>query len=550
MANEAISALDNLVREELPMMITEAGPQIAPVFDKIKRTALGVKRQEGVGRGYKVIHLYETGVAGLIESADPLGPTMDSFTGTQTGLLNQAAGTLTSGLSIFPKATESPHTGDIKRQLTLHKVVGNFSIPAAWKQADLLNAAQIKKVARDMKAVAKLKAIYEASSFFSHSVANSADGSSGTGSDAKDYVTQVLGRVVSTAEVSSTNYIKVVINEAYGRIANFRQGMRIDFVANSEETTGDVLQNVGSAGVPKTDGTEVRNYAWGTTQYVQCIITSVDYLGKAFTLKAINSSTGAQATFNEGTTGDWNYSGATLVAEGDWIVFAHTSRYNSGSRPQFSWGLNDWIKASGYILGGSGTDAALCLTTYPQFKSQVKAVNGPLTDDVINGYIGGYLDAYPGETLDTVITTQGVQLKWLQQPGLYNNRQNYERTGKALSFKGGWSQIAYEFGGRSYEWIMSPMCLSKTLYAMKFGGDNIQRFSPPRLGGMEASMGPEIEFLAPLGGHNGVFMVAHDSAGTAAPMDLLESPFWYYNLIAPTDPRAVKLTGLSEATML
>lgn len=547
---QAIDALDNLVREELPMMITEAGPAIAPVFDKIKRTALGVKSQTGLGRGYKVIHLYETGVAGLIESADPLGPEMDSITGTQTQLLDQRYGISSpiDGLTTFPKATESPHMGDIKRELVLHKVVGNFSIPAAWKQADLLNAAQIKKVARDMKAVAKLKAIYEASSFFSHSAQNSGRGSSSTQeTTAGNYVSQVLGRISAIAEVGSTNYIKITVNETYGRIANFRQGMRLDIV----KSVLDILQNVGATGtgVPRTDGTEVRNYT-STPAYCQCIITSVDYLGKAFTIKAINSVTGVQATYGAADNGtDWNQATGGAAAEDDWIVIAHSTRYNSGSRPQFSWGLNDWIKSSGQILGGASGAAALDLTLYPQFKSQVKAVNGPLTDDVINGYIGGYLDAYPGETLDTVITTQGVQLKWLQQPGLYNNRQNYERTGKALSFKGGWSQIAYEFGGRTYEWIMSPMCLSNTLYAMKFGGDNIQRFSPPRLGGMEASMGPEIEFLAPLGGLSGVFMIARDAA-TSAPQELLESPFWYYNLIAPTDPRAVKLTGLTEAVML
>ena len=524
---QAIAALDNLVREELPMMIHEAGPAIAPVFDKIKRTAMGVKSQTGLGRGYKVIHLYETGVAGLIESADPLGPEMDTITGTQTQLLTQVPATLLAGITTFPTASESPHMGDIKRELVLHKVVGNFSIPAAWKQADLLNAAQIKKVARDMKAVAKLKAIYEASSFFSHSVNNSA------GSGAQN---QVLGRVSVIAEVGSTNYIKVTIDEEYGRISNFRQGMRIDFVADSS----GVLQE-GTA----TTGADVRNYEWNVASYCQCIITSVDYLGKAFTLKAINSVTGAQATYDEGATGDWVQSGYPVAAD-DWIVVAHTSRISN--RPQFSWGLNNWIKSSGTILGGASNAAALDLTLYPQFKSQVKDISGPLTDDVINGYIGGYLDAYPGETLDTVITTQGVQLKWLQQPGLYNNRQNYERTGKALSFKGGWSQIAYEFGGRTYEWIMSPMCLSNTLYALKFGGDNIQRFSPPRLGGMEASMGQELEFLAPLGGLSGVFMVAHADSG--APQELLEAPFWYYTLIAPTDPRAVKLTGLTEATML
>ena len=535
---QAIGALDNLVREELPMMIEEAGPMIAPVFDKIKRTALGVKSQIGLGRGYKVIHLYETGVAGLIESGDPLGPEMTDVTGNQFQLL--AEGSAEAGLTIFPKASESPHMGDIKRELVLHKVVGNFSIPAAWKQADLLNATQIKKVARDMKAVAKMKAIYEASSFFSHSVSNSA-GSGGT--TAGSYVSQVLSRISDIAEVGDTDYFKVTIDEAYGRISNFRQGMRIDIV----KSVLGVLQNGANAGdTPAETGAEVRNWGYDGN-YIHLIISSVDFLGKAFTVRPIDSVTGALPDYGAADSLDLFHSGQAAAVD-DWIVIAKTTRYNSGSRPQFSWGLNDWIKSTGTILGGATDAAALDLTRYPQFRSQVQNIDGPLTDDVINGYIGGYLDAYPGETLDTIITTQGVQLRWLQQPGLYNNRQNYERTGKGLSFKGGWSQISYEFGGRTYEWIMSPMCLSNTLYALKFGGENIQRFSPPRLGGIEASMGPEIEFLAPLGGYSGVFMVAHASSG--APQELLESPFWYYSLIAPTDPRAVKLTGLVEATML
>lgn len=526
---QAIAALDNLIKEELPMMITEAGPEIAPVFDKIKRTALGVKKQEGLGRGYEVIHLYETGTAGLIESGDPQGPQMETITGGMVQRLSQTTPHVASHLTIFPDAKDSPHMGDIKRKLTLHKVVGNFSIPPAWKQADLLNASQIKKVARDMKAVAKLKAIYEASSFFSHSATNTSSG-----------VNQVLGRIKSIEQVTGA-YGKITINEEYGRIANFRQGMRIDLVAN--DASGYICEGENAL------GEDVLNYEGGATSvYIKLLITGVDYLGKSINVKAINSSTGASVDFDLANT-DAGDAFSVVPAEDDWITAAHTSRISN--RPQLSWGLNDWIKggATEYILGGSSANkAALYLGDYPQFKSQVKAVNGPLTDDVINGYIGGYLDAYPGETLDTVITTQGVQLKWLQQPGLYNNRQNYERTGKALSFKGGWSQISYEFAGRTYEWIMSPMCLSKTLYAMKFGGDNIQRFSPPRLGGMEASMGPEIEFLAPLGGHDGVFMVSHASSG--APQELLECPFWYYNLICPTDPRACKLTGLTEATML
>jgi len=523
---QAMDSLDNLVSEELPQIIHEMGPAIAPVFDKIKRTAFGVKSQEGLGRGYKVIHLYETGVAGLMESGDPLGPGMTTISGNQAQLL--AEGTSASNLSIFPAASEVPHTGDIKRELTLHKVVGNFSIPAAWKQADLLNAAQIKKVGRDMKAVAKLKAIYEASSFFSHVVTNASGNEN-----------QVLGRISAIAENSTwTDYIDITINEQYGRIANFRQGMRLDLVADSSGTLQDGVA---------TDGTDVRNYEHTTANYVHLIIVSVDYLGKKIILRPIDSVDGGLPNYGSGSSGDVFQAGQAAAAD-DWIVFAKTTRYTTATRPQFSWGINSWVKSSGYIMGGASGSAALDLALYPQFKSQVKAINGPLTDNVINGYIGGYLDAYPGETLDTIITTQGVQLKWLEQPGLYNNRQNYDRTGKSLKVKGGWSQISYEFGGRVYEWVMSPMCLSKTLYALKFGGDNIKRYSPPKLGGTEASMGQEIEFLAPLGGHSGVFMVSHSSSGQ--PQDLLESPFWYYCLICPVDPRGVKLTGLTEATML
>ena len=181
------------------------------------------------------------------------------------------------------------------------------------------------------------------------------------------------------------------------------------------------------------------------------------------------------------------------------------------------------------------------------FKSQVKAVNASLTDDILNAYIAGYLDSFVGEELDTIITTQGVQQQWLKQPGLYNNRQNYDRTGKALSFMGGWSRISYEFGGRVFEWIVSPMCLSKTLYGMRFGGNNILRYGPPRIGGTDATMGPELEFLAPLGGHTGVSMPVVDSSGN--PLDLLQAPFWYYELLCPSDPRGMKLTGLTESTM-
>ena len=60
-----------------------------------------------------------------------------------------------------------------------------------------------------------------------------------------------------------------------------------------------------------------------------------------------------------------------------------------------------------------------------------------------------------------------------------------------------------------------------------------------------AGMTGEVQFLAPLGGHTGIFMVARGTTGQV--LDILEAPFYQYSMIAPIDPRGVKLTSLTEA---
>ncbi|MHC4867965.1 MAG: hypothetical protein ACYTEX_28165 [Planctomycetota bacterium] len=392
--SQAIDLLNDIVSEELPRMFIDLEPKVAPQFERVKRTSMGVKSQDGLGKGFKVIHMYETGTAGLFESGDPLGPGMTSMSGNQAQIL--AEGTAASNLSIFPSASEVPHTGEVKRELVLHKVVGNYSCPAAWKQLDMLSAAQLKKVARDMKAVAKAKLLYESTSFHSYEVTNDAG-----------YVNQVLGRISAIAEHSVwTDYITITVNEEYGRIANFAKGQRLDLVADSSGT----LQSGTAA-----DGSDVRNYTHTGQVYVHLIVVDVDYLGKKITLRPINSTTGALPNYGSGTSGDV-FQAANPAAADDWIVYSRTSRYISGSRPQYSWGIENWVKSSGQILGGADQASGLDLDLYTMFKSHVKAVNASLTDNIINGYVGGWLDAYPGEELDTIITTQGVQQHWLTQP--------------------------------------------------------------------------------------------------------------------------------------
>ena len=539
MASTAIASLSNYIREELPKVMHESLPTVAPFFKDIVSSSVGVSSDSSsnIGQLWKVIHLYSAGVAGLIKYADVTGPatiTQTGGMGTQSQLLN-----FTVDTSIYPTAREAAHAGSLKRTLYLHMTTGNFSIPVTWMQADVLSATQIKKVAQDIKAVGDLKAMVEATGF--HSIPITA---------ASSFDVKVLGMLTNAAE-TGTDIVRITIDEAYGTIHNFRIGMAIDIVAG-DRTTGGVLQDGVAA-----DGTDRRNYSGSSGgTYVHLYITNVNYLARTFDCVGIGSGTGALVVWTDDPTGtclgSW---GVTTdnneVNKYDYIVTRDCSTYVTATRPMPTWGIEDWMKSTGYILGGASGGEALDVDTFSQFRSSVTAVNGPLTDDILNKYIGNYMDAYPGLTLDTIITTNGVTQKYLQQFGLYNNRNFYDRQGKSMNAKGGWSEVSYEFNGRTLRWIVDPLCASGRLYCCKFGGGNIKRYQPPSISGSGPISGGsgtdgEVQFLAPLGGHTGVFMLARTSGG--AVMDVLEAPFHQYNMICPIDPRGIKCTGLTEVS--
>jgi hypothetical protein len=395
-------------------------------------------------------------------------------------------------------------------------------------QADALNAAQIKQVARDIKAVGDLRAMIEATGFHSYP---QTDGT---------YTTKILG-VINTMLEGGSNEPTITLKEEYGTIHNFRVGMMIDIVAGTGSEGGNMATGT------DTDHSDRLNYT-AAGQYIHVVIQDVDYINREFTCVGVGDTAGAEMTWSD--SNGWGDTGSDKPTTWDYIVVKDCSTYTAGYRPMPTWGVEDWMKASGTILGGASAAEALDLDKYAQFKSSVTALNGPLTEDLLNKHVGNYLDAYPGLTIDTIITTNGVTQKHLQQFGLYNNRNFYDRQGKSLNAKGGWSEISYEFNGRTLRWIVDPLCLKKRLYALKLAGGNIKRYVPPTIapGDSRINAGAgtdgEVQFLAPLGGHTGVFMVARDSS--AVVLDVLEAPFYQYNLIAPIDPRGIKLTAITE----
>lgn len=508
----AIDALDNYIREELPRTVNESLPEIAPVYKYIQRSTLGVKRND-IGRDWEVEHLFATGIAGLIQSADVRGPSFyDRVTAANAHI--QSLVMDGSGLAIFPTATSAPHTTSLKRILTLGLSTGNFSIPVTWLSGDALQASQVRQVTRDIAAVGKNRALMEAISFFM-----STD--------------NALGQIDNYALDGSSKKITFTVKAGTGRTAFFRVGQMVDLYYNNSGTP-----NWGSTGGTHYANADGTGAPWSSS-YIPIIVSDVDYIGGTITVVSV-----------DGTQIDGGTLQGSAVADDDWVVMANCG--TTSGREMRTWGIEDWTKSSGQVMGGSATltnrlNPGLDLDSQSQFKSQVVAVNGPLTDTIMNGYVGGFLDAYPGASIDTIITTMGVTLKYLEQPELFNNRMFYDRTGKALDMKGGWDEVTYSFNGRPLRWMTSNMCISQRLYALKLNNGNIKRYVPPRVGGTSADIGAEVEFIAPLAGHTNIFKIAHASSG--ATQAVLEAPFWEFHLVVPLDIRGVKLTGLTEATM-
>lgn len=528
-ASTVIETISNQVQDELPRIVHEAFPALDPVYKYIDQTFIGVELGGGDDISYKwqVNHLFSSGLAGRIIPASPYGQaTLSNNYYTPMKFLNTTLSTP------FPAALTGAHAGVSKRTLALHMNTGNMAIPTAWMQYDKLSAAHIKQVGMDIKALGEQRALLEAVSFFSD----------------RSYGSHVLGKCAISGCAAGASDYEAVITVTGGRIGYFRPGMMVDLLADSSGP------QYGAA----TDGTDVLNTSYNAGAYVPIVITAVDFLAKTITVAATDGTT--KMTTASGGIGGTGHVAVESNTAAFWIVLGYTGQdTNQQYWPLVSWGLEDWIKSSGILFqtglnaGGVNLSNATLAATQPyqpQFKSQVVAVSAALTDTVLNSYVGGYIDAYGDAAPDTILTTWGVTLKYIQAPNASGlDRMLFERTGKALSVHGGFSEVEFSFNGRNMKWMISSLCLPGYLYGLKFRDGNVKRYVPPRLGGSDDRIGSEVEFLAPVTGLNGIFMPMYEYT-TAAPVAAVQMPFWQYRLIAPIDVRAIKLTGLTEATMV
>lgn len=536
------STLSTLIKEPFPQALMQAEEEQMPILKYAERTKAGISMREGdtrdIGRLFKVKHGWRQGIAGMTRPTNPLGAAVVDI-GTQGRFTD--ASNADGLLSPIPSAAESPHVGWFTRELAIHANIGNMGIPIQWKMAETLSAMQFKMLYADMQGAAEMSRRQDAISYFAHRAIN-------TGG----YKVTVLSRIASFAKAThyvgagttNANFVDIVIDEKYGAINNFIEGMELDIVANSGGSAtveGTLQDGVG------TNASDVRNYTSGG-YYVQVTVAKVDRLTNTITVVGVARGTGtteAIAAFENAT----GWQGTTPPAIYDWICPRAASTYTAATRPWLTNGLNDWTADSGQILGGAAGSEGLDLAEFPQFKSLViDNLAGPLTEDTLDELLRLAAERSPRVKINALITTGGVigamkaEMKtWAGATSQWN------RTNLPFEVKGGWTLSNYVTPEGTYQWWTSPYCQQGKLYGQAISPENLKMYTPLIVGSQKSGFAEGVQFLGPLLGYPGIEVPEHPNAN-GTPNLITGTPWVRFALLVPIYPQGIKVSGIAEST--
>jgi hypothetical protein len=486
-ATTFVESLSEVMREELSMMRQDTAPEVDGIFSRMYTSSRGVSK--GIGRDFKVKHVFSTGVAGAFKNVNRFGPsTVDVDYTPQSYMYDSTT------LRTYPTIGETTQLGYVTKVIDLVQGLGNFHVPLHMMAADELDAEISDAVSRMIKAVAKNVNQNEANSFYQ------------TG---RHKIVEITTAASALADITG-EAVRCTLDgaNAVGRIAQIMPGMTFDLYDSSYQK-----KNIDTTGTPASN--------------TPLVVGAVDYIGKTFDLYTAD---GTAFDVADHANGDfYSYRDADLNAAT--AQAAATRRGPSG--------LEYWIVDSGTDVFG------LNLTTYPQFKSLVTAVAGALTEEILNQNVGQFFDAYGAMySVDSLISTTGVLTKYMSTiDGLYR----YDRNNKRLTLHEGWSSFDYAWQGQTFEYLASRYCRKGYLYALKLRDQNLTRYVPPQVAGSktQSSFSGDIQFTAPLMGSSNIFLPGRNS--NSALVEHNEAPFTCFREWCPNQLPGIKLTGLVES---
>jgi hypothetical protein len=494
-------AVQNTLEEKIVPTIFESLWELDPVYPMIRRSSMNVVRNRGIGQGWKVLKVWVTGVAGGAKFMSAQGG--DVLSGPQNFNMYDTP-------QSFQGVDEVTAPAYIQTNVTLIEHRGNFFLPHQILRADRLNASIGSVVAQNLKGVADLLAQQETAVFYSSS------SSTGELADIGDSSANVTNKTSPSAD-TSVMIFDISGTSASGRIHRFRPGMMVDLY----DSTGTTKRNAGYF----------------------LVVDNVDPLDNKVHVRRVDGGT-FQTTTSLG--GGVTYA----TAGGDNDIFVIKDSVNQAPK-----GLESWIADGTTVTSFYGID----VRNFSQFRSYVpSAINAALTENTLNRHMAKYFESFPGQKIDTMLTTMGVLIGFIDNLDSYNpavasqpGRFRYDRNGMPLTVDAGWESFKYRFASRAVEIFTSTYANPGTLYAGRIRSGGLTRYVPPALPGakVDARFGTEVEFVAPIGGTGGlqgIFKHAHGTTG--ATTDFVEAPFVRNWNVMPgsSSKNWMKMTGITE----
>ncbi len=494
-------AVQLTLEQKIVPTIFESLWELDPVYPMIKRSSMGVVRNRGIGRGWEILKTWTTGVAGGAKFLSVAGGNVLSgplgFTSYDTPQSFQAVDEVTAPAFVQSNVTLIEHRG-------------NFYLPHQILRADRLNASIGSVVAQNLKGVSTLLAQQEAAIFYSSSASTGElAGIGDTSGNVANKTSPAADTTVMLFDLSGT--------DASGRVHRFRSGMMIDLY----DSTGTTKRNVGYF----------------------LIVDNVDPLDNKVHVRRVDGGTFQTDTVLGG--------GVTYAGDGgDDDIIVIKDSVNQAPK-----GLESWIADGSTVTSFFGID----VRNYSQFRSYVpSALNAALTENLLNRHFAKFFESFPGQKIDTMLTTMGVLIGFIDNLDTYNTavasqpgRFRYDRNGMPLTVEAGWEAFRYRFASRSVEIFTSTYANSGTAYCGKIRGGGLTRYVPPPIPGakVDSRFGTEVEFVAPIGGAGGmggIFKHAHGTTG--ATTDFVEAPFVRQWNVMPgqNSKNWMKLTGITE----
>jgi hypothetical protein len=266
--------------------------------------------------------------------------------------------------------------------------------------------------------------------------------------------------------------------------------------------------------------------------------------------------------------------GEVTIADGDIIVFANTkgnsnTPFASGQFFTGIAGLNSWMKTgdtSGFAstnvntLLGAERDSSnsINVNVHPEFKSMFLSLGGnPLTEHMLRKILRRWhaQEQMWGNSVDTLIWSDGVAMAY---EATKIGREFIDRTGRLSSMRNEGSQEGFQFSmdGRTYTAHTSHWIEDGTVYGIRKGGGNWKRYVPPDFSGLQqddkAAPFHPFRFVgsAMTGTNSRQIPIFKTQTGSAGANTLLTEgvalPGWVRMQLVPDQPAGIKLTNVGS----